>query len=142
MKKLISTVLTLALLTSCIFVLPTTVTNAAVVNNDWTINDYYTTIFDSNDYPAPDHKNPATGDTGTWLGGNSWVSGNAALKDSIYMGWNGETAKILERNKVNDLVSDFEWQFQFVADANSKDYSMLAITVIFRVILQGKMLWR
>lgn len=131
MKKLISTVLILALLTSCIFVLPTTVTNAAVVNNDWAINDYYTTIFDSNDYPAPDHKNPATGDTGTWLGGNSWVSGNASLKDSIYMAWNGETAKILERNKVNDLVSDFEWQFQFISDPDSKGY--LNTSFVFHV---------
>ena len=131
MKKLLSVVLTLALLTSCVFMLPTTVTNAAVVNNDWAINDYYTTIFDSNDYPEPDHKNPATEDSGTWLGGNSWVSGNAALKDSIYMGWNHETAKILERNKVNDLVSDFEWQFQFIADADSKGY--LNTSFVFHV---------
>ncbi len=131
MKKLLSVVLTLALLTSCIFMLPINVTNAAVVNNDWAINDYYTTIFDSNDYPAPDHKNPATEDSGTWLGGNSWVSGNVALKDSIYMGWNHETAKILERNKVDDLVSDFEWQFQFIADADTKDY--LNTSFVFHV---------
>lgn len=133
MKKILSIVLTLALLASCVFVLPltTSAAEASLSSNDWTIEDYYSTIFDSNDYPAPTHKNPAINDSKTWLGKDSWVSSNTALQDSIYMGYNGETDKILERNGVNAVVTDFEWQFQFIADANTKGY--LNTSFVFHV---------
>ena len=74
-------------------------------------------IFNSADYPAPTHLNPYVTDGKTWLGGNSWVSGNASLKDSIYMGLNGGSAKIVERNEGRTPLADFEWQMQFIADS-------------------------
>ncbi len=73
------------------------------------------TIFNSNNYNSTEQKNPSI--NGVWLGGDSWVSDNPSLKDSVYMGKNVESAKILERNTNFDSVTDFEWQTQFIAEA-------------------------
>ncbi|MBQ5911064.1 MAG: hypothetical protein IIW94_03530, partial [Clostridia bacterium] len=119
MKKVLSIALALILVLSCYgidFYRSMALSSEAVLSDT---ENKMITIFDSNAYITNDantnHINPAI--NGLWLGGNSWLSKNAAAQDGLYMGIGGESAKILERNNPGfSNVDDFEWQFQLLAD--------------------------
>ena len=122
MKRILSIVLTLALLASCIVVTPIMQTSAETAlpnlnNNEWAINDSYKTIFDTAaNYPAPEHYNPnitATDNGGLWLGASN-LSSNVNNRAHVYLGNWKTTGETLERNKISPSnVRDFEWTFDY-----------------------------
>lgn len=122
MKKLISIILTLALLAGCIALFPATASadSTIVTFNDDPVTSY-TEIFDSKDYSGHVNSSLVTDtDKGYWLGGTAWLSGNTANQSGLYMGKNGVTANILGRNGVDaSAIADFEWQFDIIADATT-----------------------
>ncbi len=122
MKKLLSIVLTLALLISCIAVSPLIQTTAEsslpnLNNNDWAIKDSYKEIFDTvENYQAPGHVNPnidPADNGGLWLGASN-LSGDVNNRAHVYLGNWKTTGEILERNKISPSnVRDFEWKFDY-----------------------------
>ena len=122
MKKILSIILTLAIIASAIFVLPLFSTNAEQTEKienayDWDIVDTYTNIFDTaTNYPAPEHVNTnivTDTDAGLWLGAAN-LSANVNNRAHLYLGSWKTTNEILSRNKVTPSdVKDFEWTFDY-----------------------------
>lgn len=120
MKKLLSLVLALALLVSCVAVIPAISTSAAeasALSED--TKDVYTEIFNSNNYTGNINSDIVTDtDKGLWTS-EGWIGSTG---DRIYLNRNGNqnsTGALLERNQMStQSVGDFEWQFQFIANSN------------------------
>ncbi len=122
MKKLFSIALSLVVLACSLLILPTTVSaDSSTITFDDSVKTSYTKVFDSTNYTG--HINPeivTDTDTGYWLGGSSWLSSNVNNQNGLYMGKNGVTANILDRNGIDaSAITDFEWQFDIIADAAS-----------------------
>lgn len=122
MKKLLSIILTLALLISCVVAVPLFTAQAdTAADTTADLKEVYTEVFDSNDYLDALHVNSdivTDSDKGYWLGGNSWVSNSSTNQYGLYMNNTSVSAEILDRN-INGIsnVCNFEWQFQIIADA-------------------------